>query len=405
VRVQDETGRWIVYNSMTGALGAIPKGAEDKILPLFRDGHEGLPANEVKGLVARGFLVPQHEDELKKAERLKERRLSFRGLHLILMPTEECNFRCKYCYEDFARGRMPARVREGVKNLVRRSVKELERLEVGWFGGEPMEEMGVIEEISHELMGLTAAAGVPYSANIVTNGFHLNEDNLRRLLAAGVDRIQVTLDGLAAQHDSQRVTRAGHPTFDTIWKNLQSAKRLPERFKLSVRVNFNARTLIGLDSFLAQFSQEFASDDRFSLMFRPVGHWGGPNDDGVEVCTARDGEIAQFTSAKRAHAHGIRSGGTFPFLLPHGSVCYAANPRSFVIGSDGTLYKCTVALKKDFNKVGRLRPDGDLELDEARFKRWVEADDRNDSVCQACSFRPACQGAACPLERIERNGS
>ena len=27
-------------------------------------------------------------------------------LHLILLPTEACNFRCTYCYEDFRLGRM-----------------------------------------------------------------------------------------------------------------------------------------------------------------------------------------------------------------------------------------------------------------------------------------------------------
>ncbi len=27
-------------------------------------------------------------------------------LGLILMPTEQCNFRCTYCYEDFAIGKM-----------------------------------------------------------------------------------------------------------------------------------------------------------------------------------------------------------------------------------------------------------------------------------------------------------
>ena len=32
--------------------------------------------------------------------------LSNRRLELIVMPTEQCNFRCIYCYEDFRMGRM-----------------------------------------------------------------------------------------------------------------------------------------------------------------------------------------------------------------------------------------------------------------------------------------------------------
>jgi len=36
-------------------------------------------------------------------------------LQLILLPTEQCNFRCTYCYEDFAIGRMSDAVVAGVK--------------------------------------------------------------------------------------------------------------------------------------------------------------------------------------------------------------------------------------------------------------------------------------------------
>ncbi|PJJ00771.1 hypothetical protein BX264_1060 [Streptomyces sp. 2333.5] len=32
--------------------------------------------------------------------------LTDRTLHLIILPTEQCNFRCTYCYEDFSVGRM-----------------------------------------------------------------------------------------------------------------------------------------------------------------------------------------------------------------------------------------------------------------------------------------------------------
>ena len=33
--------------------------------------------------------------------------LSNEYLHLIVLPTEKCNFRCTYCYEDFLNGKMP----------------------------------------------------------------------------------------------------------------------------------------------------------------------------------------------------------------------------------------------------------------------------------------------------------
>src|ERR1044071_7965793 len=60
------------------------------------------------------------------------------GLQLILLPTEQCNFRCMYCYEDFSGGRMSPGVSEGVKRLIDRRLDGLRSLTVSWFGGEPL---------------------------------------------------------------------------------------------------------------------------------------------------------------------------------------------------------------------------------------------------------------------------
>lgn len=89
-------------------------------------------------------------------------------------------------------------------------------------------------------------------------------------------------------------------------------------------------------------------------------------------------------------------------LQPEGYVCYAAKPTSIVIGSDGTLYKCTVAFDNELNHVGKLLPDGTLDLNEERFNLWVKDYVEEDKGCQNCHFMPTCHGSACPLIRIEQ---
>ncbi|WOE50390.1 hypothetical protein [Sulfuracidifex metallicus] len=54
-----------------------------------------------------------------------------------------------------------------------------------------------------------------------------------------------------------------------------------------------------------------------------------------------------------------------------GSVCYASNPRSFVVKPDGSLAKCTVDLYSDRGIIGKIRRDGTLEINEEKYKWWI----------------------------------
>lgn len=73
--------------------------------------------------------------------------LDDRLLELIIMPTEACNFRCVYCYQEFKAKSMAPRVVAGVMNLLTRRAPELDYLHLSWFGGEPLLAKHLIEKI------------------------------------------------------------------------------------------------------------------------------------------------------------------------------------------------------------------------------------------------------------------
>ena len=59
---------------------------------------------------------------------------SNRRLELIVMPTEQCNFRCTYCYEDFRLGRMNSNTIESLRSLLSNRIDKLDQLYISWFG-------------------------------------------------------------------------------------------------------------------------------------------------------------------------------------------------------------------------------------------------------------------------------
>ncbi len=140
IRATAEDGRLVLWNSLSGKITVFKEGDRETVLRLLRKkGFEAPKVKLVSYLADRGYLVHKGADEFRQFQQLfGQQHYRTDALELILLASEDCNFRCTYCYEDFARGTMLPEVREGVKNLVRKRIRKLNRLQVSWFGGEPL---------------------------------------------------------------------------------------------------------------------------------------------------------------------------------------------------------------------------------------------------------------------------
>ena len=148
------------------------------------------------------------------------RAMDHRILELILLPTEDCNFRCVYCYEDFSIGKMPDHIIRGVKAHIRRRAPRLRQLVLNWFGGEPLIALDVVDSISDEALTLSQKYGFNYHGSMTTNGALLDVDVAKRLYHIGIRQYQISLDGWGDVHDQTRRRRNGKGSFKKIWSNL-----------------------------------------------------------------------------------------------------------------------------------------------------------------------------------------
>jgi len=392
----------MLYNSYTGAIAFTDLEEEAQAQILLEKGGR---AAELSGLATdmreAGFLVRAGTDELGQAKKLHDDLQVAKSMHLVIMPTEACNFRCTYCYQSFPRGAMERETIDGLKAYVRQAVQRIDQLAVSWFGGEPLLGPGVITELSDSFLESCKSHGVDYSADMSTNGYFLTRERFAELLGRNVRRFMVTLDGVGEVHDKRRTLRGGDGTYDKIIDNLKEIRSVAGSFAIDLRINFDENNVGQVPELLEQLSAWFGEDERFQILIRPVGRWGGPQDDHIPVCdrTAADRHLWELTH------YGLEQGLALSAtiadsLLPSGAVCYAAKPNSLVIGSDGRLYKCSVALDDESNRVGQLHQDGSLDLDMDKISRWTDSGEDRDTVCQACYFRPACQGNHCPLYRM-----
>lgn len=115
-------------------------------------------------------------------------------------------------------------------------------------------------------------------------------------------------------------------------------------------------------------NDHFEGDDRFTVLFKSVAQLGGPNEGKFQAFGKE--AARQVGDTLRAK---LRPGVRPARLAGDGepTICYAAQPNSLVIRTDGTVGKCTVALDHPLNAIGRLSSNGSLYVDQDRFRFWI----------------------------------
>jgi uncharacterized protein len=409
IRAATDDGRLILWNTYSGAMSIFEQEQVPTLKAILRKpGVSAEPEGLIKYLVDRGYLVKDGTDEYRRFQSaFGQQHYRTDRLELILLSSEDCNFRCQYCYEQFARGTMKPWVREAIKKMVEKRLDSLQSLTVGWFGGEPLYGYPAIEELAPFLHETAAKESLVYYSHMTTNGFLLTPEVADKLLAWRISSYQITIDGPAECHDHNRPTRDGRGTFNQIFENLKSLAKRPDEFKVTIRINYDRRNYPEMGKLFDLIERDLERDPRFRINFHAVGRWGGPNDDNLEVCGTDESAQATKMMESEARRRGFNVGrGLRDINQLGGGVCYAARPYNFVIGATGKLMKCTIALDtEEHNVVGQISEDGDLHLNQDNMALWTEPAFSTDHKCQKCVVLPVCQGIHCPLVRIHEKVS
>ncbi|CTP86988.1 hypothetical protein A6R71_01255 [Xanthomonas translucens pv. arrhenatheri] len=336
------------------------------------------------------------------------------SLKLILLPTEKCNFRCTYCYEDFLLGRMPRPVVDGVKNLIARRIEsgKLSHLEIDWFGGEPLVARGVLFEIAGYAYDFYQKGSLTsYQGSLTTNAYFLTLETLKDLVALRQRNFQISLDGYGDDHDLTRKQADGSGSFDVVWKNLLAARDWKEgEFEIVLRLHITEQSYLNMPKLCGEIAKEFAGDRRFVVFFKRISNLGGPNKANIKhvpldaASMAVDEAVAHLDAAGVPYSNGVNS--KFESQVPVSSIavrragessvqgkvasapyiCYASKPNAFVIRSNGRLAKCTVAFSDPKNDIGHIDQSGSMHIASDKAAYWTRGlltGDHNTLGCPA----------------------
>ncbi len=165
--------------------------------------------------------------------------------------TQQCNLNCSYCYIKKKDALMSRETAGQVIDFIFRHAPPGEKIEVGYFGGEPLREFDVIREMTGMFRKHPDFPKAPVEFTVVTNGTIFNEE-IAHFVKDNDMGFGISCDGPPDIQDKSRVFPGGGGSSGLVEQTLRRAvKELP-----SVMVNavYTPATYTRLPETVAYFS-------------------------------------------------------------------------------------------------------------------------------------------------------
>lgn len=346
----------------------------------------------INNLKESGIICDKNKDELLPVKhQFFSRMYDTRYLSLSIAPTMQCNFDCYYCFEKGNKnyGLMTEEVADSLVEYM--YAMRQRKIIIHWFGGEPLLGFERIKYICRKLI----ERKIEFSSTVITNGSLLTNDVINNIGLLNLEYIQISMDGIAKDHDKRRSFKNGGPTFDIIMKNL---KNVMESTNLTVCIQItvdhsNINAYGDMTDYIKDNFSSYYSDKRILIGKNYIRNRTGFDSSGVCFTPSQilDDKISSFQNKN------LRPG--TPNLPMPCSPCMFRSTDSFAIDSRGNIYQCLEHLGNSKYRIGNLET-GIISKDKFIETTWSNLP-FDDKECKQCAYLPICLGG-CPIDRIKR---
>lgn len=376
----------IIYNTFARKYITYNKNEQESINNLLNNLNKGsyeIEEVEYLGtLLKKGIVIQDDVDELDIIEYMENSSKYGDDLfRLQIIPTMNCNFRCAYCYEDHKNLRLDNFSAEKIVKLVNKISAKTRKLNVSWFGGEPLLEFDRIKDLTSAFLDICKQNHCIYSAMITTNGYLLNKETIQEFKRLKIENTQITIDGEEDYHNKKRQLINGQGTFAKIRDNILDL--VDNEIKVTIRVNINEENYGHINDVLSIIPKEkryLATIDMYNIF-------------------QNENRLNLYPLLSRA----IESGYNYNYIKNSQYLCELCLKNGLVITPDARIIPCTIWAEKGY-EFGHLGDNGEIIIkNKGLYYRLKNESCLKNEGCTNCKQLPMCIGS-CKFRRYLEEG-
>ncbi|NMB12871.1 MAG: thioether cross-link-forming SCIFF peptide maturase [Firmicutes bacterium] len=397
---------WKSGNGYMGKDSASPWWQEcQKLFAVYGEGPVREAAQELDELVEKDLLF--YDDAY--LDGLVGEKLPAHSLKaLCLNVSHDCNLRCRYCFAGtgtFGGERLNMRSATALRaiDFLLANSDGRERVEVDFFGGEPLLNLPVVKEAVAYGQRRADAEGKEIRFTLTTNGLLLDEETAG-YLNEKMFNLVLSLDGRPTVNDYMRVALDGESVYDAVLPWLRRVAALRQTRQYYVRGTYTA---YNKDFFQDVRHLVEAGFDRVSVepvVAEPHRSYALHLEDLPELFQQYD-QLAEYycemypTDNRFEFYHFNLSLLEGQCLSKRLTGC-GAGTEYLAITPDGDVYPCHQFVGREQYRMGSL---GDASLDKEIQELFRTSHVLNKAVCRQCWARFFCSGG-CHANAVSANG-
>lgn len=318
-----------------------------------------------------------------------------------IVTTTQCNAQCYYCYESlFERISMNQEVADKVITFIK-NTKEHNDIRLKWYGGEPLMNVGVINQICRGLQ----ENNVSFHSTMISNGYLFTDQLITKAKDLWYLRnVTVTLDGTKEVYNKSK-NYIGHPknAFEKVISNID--KLLIQGINVTIRFNIEKQNINSITELMDMLLNKYHNYKNIKFMLKLLNNT--TQNKSIQSSEIERSQLLDRITLLKNRIYekgfdvecGKLSGIT-------GSACIANNQKYILIKPDGNLAYCSMDFnKKNFGNVfNRNDKISYPDLDSGFIDKPPICEDCPlFPICSPSTLCPACIGSFCNQKQKEYN--